>query len=91
MDKPGIRVGTNVNGPVIVGDGNRVTIHRSPYLWIVLTVLVVMGAATIFLLTGDDDEPPAAADKPAGIRPGAYTVILEGSAAGGAPFTRQGE
>ncbi|WP_061300708.1 hypothetical protein [Herbidospora cretacea] len=92
MDKPEIRVGRNVNGPVIVGDGNRVTIHRSPYLWIVLTVLVVMGAATIFLLlTGDDEEPPAAADKPAGIRPGAYTVILEGSAAGGAPFTRQGE
>ncbi|GAB1820332.1 hypothetical protein [Herbidospora sp. RD11066] len=90
MDKSEINV-------EVTGDGNRVIVKpplpNGPFIWIVLLVLVVMGAATIFLLLNDDEEKapetPVAAVQ--GIRPGTYTVVLEGSAAGGAPFTRQGE
>lgn len=97
MEKPEIRIGRNLYGPLITGDGNRVTVKspppRQPWLWIVLVLLLIMGAVTIVLLLdrdGGEEAAPARSPK-AALDAGAYTVIIEGSVANGSPFTRQGE
>ncbi|WP_062431712.1 hypothetical protein [Herbidospora daliensis] len=73
----------------ITGDENRVSVRTAPHqpwLWIVLALLLIMGATTIYLLLPDEERQETA---PLGS--GTYTVILEGSVANGSPFTRQGE
>ncbi|MER5622292.1 hypothetical protein ABT061_14755 [Streptosporangium sp. NPDC002544] len=90
-DDSSINIKGSVFGPVIKGNSNTLTFGISARqwrtIWIILTAILLIGSATIIFIVSDYWQTERATR----VRVGAYTVVLYGSAAGGATFEQQGE
>ncbi|MFF5108635.1 hypothetical protein [Streptosporangium sp. NPDC000509] len=91
-DRPSVAVKGNVLGSIITGDRNTLIFgsfskRQQRAIWSVLLAILIIGSATIMIIIGDRDEK----GRPPPVRTGAYTVLLRGSAFGGATFDQQGE